>query len=207
MFERFPFVDVAFGPGQIHKLAEFLTSDSLTAQGYFEFEDFSGHLPMKREREFQAWVQIIQGCNMRCAFCIVPSTRGHEVSRDPDELVEEIERLADDGVREVTLLGQNVNSYGRDLPKDARVSFAELLGARRRDRRHRPHPLHEPAPDVPARGRDARARRAAVGVRAHPPAAPVGLDADPQGDEAPVHEGALPRPRRADPRARARTSR
>ncbi len=127
VFERFPFVDVAFGPGQIHRLAEFLTSDSLTAQGYFEFEGFSGHLPMKREREFQAWVQITVGCNMRCAFCIVPSTRGHEVSRDPGELVAEIARLADDGVREVTLLGQNVNSYGRDLPKEARVSFAELL--------------------------------------------------------------------------------
>ena len=127
VFERFPFVDVAFGPGQIHRLAEFLTSDSLTAQGYFEFEGFSGHLPMKREREFQAWVQITIGCNMRCAFCIVPSTRGHEVSRDPNELIAEIGRLADDGVREVTLLGQNVNSYGRDLPKERRVTFAQLL--------------------------------------------------------------------------------
>src|SRR5688572_23318637 len=127
VFERFPFVDVAFGPGQIHKLAEFLTSESLTAQGYFEFEDFSGHLPMKRAREFQAWVQISQGCNMRCAFCIVPSTRGHEVSRDPSELIAEVARLADDGVCEVTLLGQNVNSYGRDLPKDLRITFAELL--------------------------------------------------------------------------------
>ena len=127
VFERFPFVDVAFGPGQIHRLAEFLTSDSLTAQGYFEFEDFSGHLPMKREREFQAWVQISQGCNMGCAFCIVPSTRGREVSRDPNELIAEVARLAEDGVCEVTLLGQNVNSYGRDLPKESRVSFAELL--------------------------------------------------------------------------------
>ena len=63
VFERFPFVDVAFGPGQIHRLAEFLTQDSLTAQGYFEFEDFSGHLPAKREREFQGWVQISVGCN------------------------------------------------------------------------------------------------------------------------------------------------
>jgi tRNA-2-methylthio-N6-dimethylallyladenosine synthase len=82
---------------------------------------------MKREREFQAWVQITVGCNMRCSFCIVPSTRGHEVSRDPHELVAEIARLAEDGVREVTLLGQNVNSYGRDLPKNRRLSFAELL--------------------------------------------------------------------------------
>ncbi|MFN2617274.1 MAG: radical SAM protein, partial [Thermoleophilaceae bacterium] len=102
VFEQFPFVDVAFGPGQVHKLAEFLTSDSLTAQGYFEFEGFTGHLPMKREREHQAWVQISAGCNMRCAFCIVPSTRGREVSRPLEELVAEIETLAADGVREVT---------------------------------------------------------------------------------------------------------
>ena len=128
VFRRFPFVDVAFGPGQIHRLAEFLTSDSLTAQGYFEFEDVSGHLPMKREREFQAWVQISQGCNCVCSYCIVPSVRGREVSRDPDELLTEIERLAADGVREVTLLGQNVNSYGRDLPKGRRIGFADLLG-------------------------------------------------------------------------------
>ena len=127
VFERFPFVDVAFGPGQIGRLAEFLASDSLTAQGYFEFEDFSGHLPMKREREYQAWVQISQGCNCRCSYCIVPSTRGREQSRDPNELVTEIAGLAAEGVREVTLLGQNVNSYGRDLPKELKISFAELL--------------------------------------------------------------------------------
>jgi tRNA-2-methylthio-N6-dimethylallyladenosine synthase len=113
VFERFPFVDVAFGPGQIGRLAEYLTSDSLTAQGYFEFEDFSGHLPMKREREFQAWLQISQGCNCRCSYCIVPSTRGREQSRDPLELVAEVERLVADGVR--------------DLPGERRTSFAELL--------------------------------------------------------------------------------
>jgi tRNA-2-methylthio-N6-dimethylallyladenosine synthase len=127
VFRRFPFVDVAFGPGQIHKLAEFLNSDSLTAQGYFEFEDFSGHLPARREREFQGWLQISQGCNCACAYCIVPSTRGREVSRHPDELVTEAAALAADGVREITLLGQNVNSYGRDLPKATRTSFAQLL--------------------------------------------------------------------------------
>ena len=127
VFRRFPFVDVAFGPGQIHRLAEFLTSDSLTAQGYFEFEDVSGHLPMKREREFQAWLQISQGCNCVCSYCIVPSVRGREVSRDPVELLAEVDRLAGDGVRELTLLGQNVNSYGRDLPKERRIEFADLL--------------------------------------------------------------------------------
>jgi tRNA-2-methylthio-N6-dimethylallyladenosine synthase len=127
VFERFPFVDVAFGPGQIHKLAEFLNSDSITAQGYFEFEDFSGHLPTRREREFQGWLQISQGCNSVCSYCIVPSTRGREVSRDPGELIAEAEALAADGVREVTLLGQNVNSYGRDLTLDRRIGFSDLL--------------------------------------------------------------------------------
>jgi tRNA-2-methylthio-N6-dimethylallyladenosine synthase len=129
VFRQFPFVDVAFGPGQVHKLAEFLTSDSLTAQGYFEFEGFTGHLPAKRAREFQGWVQISVGCRMKCSYCIVPSTRGHEVSRPFDELVAEVSGLAADGVREITLLGQNVNSYGRDLPAEARPTFAELLRA------------------------------------------------------------------------------
>jgi tRNA-2-methylthio-N6-dimethylallyladenosine synthase len=127
VFERFPFVDVAFGPGQIARLADFLASDSLTAQGYFEFEEFSGHLPMRREREFQAWLQISQGCNCRCSYCIVPSTRGREQSRDPAQLIAEARGLGADGVRELTLLGQNVNSYGRDLPRPHRISFAGLL--------------------------------------------------------------------------------
>ena len=126
VFAQFPFVDVAFGPGQVHKLAEFLTSDSLTAQGFFEFEGFTGHLPAKRGRDVQAWVQISVGCNCRCSYCIVPSTRGREVSRPLAELVAEVEGLAADGVKEVTLLGQNVNSYGRDL-RPERASFAELL--------------------------------------------------------------------------------
>jgi tRNA-2-methylthio-N6-dimethylallyladenosine synthase len=129
VFQRFPFVDVAFGPGQVHKLAEFLTSDSLTAQGFFEFEGFTGHLPMKRAREFQGWVQISVGCNCACSYCIVPSTRGREVSRNPQELISEVRRLVEEGVREVTLLGQNVNSYGRDLRGEERMTFAELLTA------------------------------------------------------------------------------
>jgi tRNA-2-methylthio-N6-dimethylallyladenosine synthase len=138
VFERFPFVDVAFGPGQVHKLAEFLLSDSLTAQGYFEFEGFTGHLPALRARPYQGWLQISVGCNCVCSYCIVPSTRGREVSRPFAELVDEAQAMAADGVREVTLLGQNVNSYGRDLaPLEAsdgsraaeRPTFARLLAA------------------------------------------------------------------------------
>jgi tRNA-2-methylthio-N6-dimethylallyladenosine synthase len=147
VFRQFPFVDVAFGPGQVHKLAEFLTSDSLSAQGYFDFEDFAGRLPMKRERDFQAWVQISAGCNMRCGFCLVPNTRGREVSRPLEEVVEEVERLAADGVREITLLGQNVNSYGTRLRPEPR-RFSELLHAVDaidridRIRYTSPHPAH-----------------------------------------------------------------
>lgn len=127
IFERFDFIDVAFGPGQLHKLAEFLNSDSLSAQGYFEFESLSSDLPGRRERSHQAWLQISQGCNCVCSYCIVPSTRGREVSRDPGSILEEAERLTGEGVCEITLLGQNVNSYGRDLPISSRISFSGLL--------------------------------------------------------------------------------
>ncbi|MCK9249044.1 MAG: radical SAM protein [Solirubrobacteraceae bacterium] len=126
VFERFPFVDVAFGPGQINRLAEFLTSDSLSAQGYFEFEGFPAHLPTKRDRDHQAWVQIAVGCNLKCSYCIVPSTRGRESSRPFEQLLDEVRALAADGVREVTLLGQNVNAYGRDL-RTVEPLPAELL--------------------------------------------------------------------------------
>jgi tRNA-2-methylthio-N6-dimethylallyladenosine synthase len=147
VFRDYPFVDVAFGPGQVHKLAEFLTSDSLTAQGFFEFEGFTGHLPAKRARDFQGWVQISAGCQMQCSFCIVPSTRGREVSRPLGELVAEVAGMAADGVTEVTLLGQNVNSYGTRLRPDKRT-FAELLreidaiDGIERVRYTSPHPSH-----------------------------------------------------------------
>lgn len=148
VFRQFPFVDVAFGPGQVHKLAEFLTSESLSAQGYFEFEGFTGDLPEKRARDFQGWTQISVGCNMACSYCIVPSTRGRDVGRPLATLVADVERMASEGVSEVTLLGQNVNAYGRDLARRGfpRANFADLLGAVdaiegiRRIRYTSPHP-------------------------------------------------------------------
>src|SRR5207247_2077659 len=85
----------------------------------------AGGRPMRGERAFQAWVQISMGCNSKCAYCIVPSVRGREQSRRPGEIVAEGTQLARDGVREITLLGQNVNSYGRDVGS----SFEELLRA------------------------------------------------------------------------------
>ena len=128
LFDLYPFVDVAFGPGTIPHLADWLGAGGEAPRGRFGIGDereFAGTLPMHRERRFRAWVQVSMGCNSVCSYCIVPSVRGREVSRRPGEILGEVTRLAGEGVREVTLLGQNVNSYGRDLGTD----FAELLHA------------------------------------------------------------------------------
>jgi tRNA-2-methylthio-N6-dimethylallyladenosine synthase len=128
IFERYPFVDVAFGPGSIPHLADWLGAGGDGPRGRFaEWMHFAGDLPTRRERPFQAWVQVSMGCNSKCAYCIVPSVRGREQSRQPEDIVAEVSALAADGVREVTLLGQNVNSYGRDLLPEIRTGFAELL--------------------------------------------------------------------------------
>ncbi len=130
LFERYPFVDLAFGPGSIHKLGDFIQAGGDIPAGHFStFDRFAGHLPGKRERRHQAWVQISQGCNSKCSYCIVPSVRGREQSRTMEDLVAEARRLAADEVRELTLLGQNVNSWGRDLPAAGRAGFGDLLRA------------------------------------------------------------------------------
>ncbi len=132
LFERYPFVDVAFGPGTIHHLGDWLGAGgfgvSRSAFGTAEERRFSAHLPGRTSRPFQAWVQISMGCNSVCSYCIVPAVRGREVSRPPAEILAEIGALAADGVREVTLLGQNVNSWGRDLHVEP-LGFAGLLRA------------------------------------------------------------------------------
>jgi tRNA-2-methylthio-N6-dimethylallyladenosine synthase len=129
IFDLYPFVDVAFGPGSIPHLADWLGAGGEGVDrgsfGTGEERAFAGRLPLHRERRFQAWVQISMGCNSVCSYCIVPAVRGREVSRRPGEILAEVESLAREGVREVTLLGQNVNSYGRDVGSD----FAELLRA------------------------------------------------------------------------------
>jgi tRNA-2-methylthio-N6-dimethylallyladenosine synthase len=132
LFQLYPYVDVAFGPGSIPHLGEWLGAGGLgVARGRFGLDDrsFAGELPMHRERTFQAWVQISMGCNSKCAYCIVPAVRGREVSRRPGDVVAEVTRLAAEGVREVTLLGQNVNSWGRDLAPEIHTEFGELLRA------------------------------------------------------------------------------
>jgi tRNA-2-methylthio-N6-dimethylallyladenosine synthase len=132
LFELYPDVDVAFGPGSIPHLGEWLGAGGFgVARGRFGIDErtFAGELPMHRARPHQAWVQISMGCNSKCAYCIVPSVRGRETSRRPGEVLAEVTRLARDGVREITLLGQNVNSWGRDLLPDIRTEFGDLLRA------------------------------------------------------------------------------
>ena len=131
IFERYPFVDVAFGPGSIPHLGEWIeTGGYAVPRGRFgSHETFAATLPMHRERRFSAWVQVSMGCNSKCAYCIVPAVRGREQSRRPGEILGEVEALARDGVKEITLLGQNVNSWGRDLAPDVHTEFGELLRA------------------------------------------------------------------------------
>jgi tRNA-2-methylthio-N6-dimethylallyladenosine synthase len=132
LFARYPFVDVAFGPGSIAHLGDWLGAGGVgVARGRFGLDErtFAAELPMHRERSFQAWVQVSMGCNSKCSYCIVPAVRGREQSRRPGEIVAEVTRLAGQGVREITLLGQNVNSWGRDLRPEVDTEFGELLRA------------------------------------------------------------------------------
>ena len=130
IFELYPQVDVAFGPGSIPHLGDWLGAGGTAPRGRFgTHEHFAGDLPMHRERAFSAWVQVSMGCNSKCSYCIVPAVRGREQSRRPGEIVAEVTRLAAEGVREITLLGQNVNSWGRDLAPELRTEFGELLRA------------------------------------------------------------------------------
>jgi tRNA-2-methylthio-N6-dimethylallyladenosine synthase len=144
--ERAGHVDVVIGTHNVHRAAELLHSSRGSSTPLTEIFDeaviddhamFPSALPARRETSYNAWVTIQIGCDNSCAFCIVPAVRGEEISRPFDDIVAEVARLAADGVTEVTLLGQNVNSYGRDLQLAARAAgdrtasprplFADLL--------------------------------------------------------------------------------
>lgn len=168
--ERAGHVDVVFGTHNVHRATELMAEARVNGPITEIWEEtiideaqaFPSALPVRRETDYAAWVTIQIGCDNSCAFCIVPSVRGKEISRPMDDIETEVQRLAADGVTEVTLLGQNVNSYGRDLAIAARQAgddvrlrpmFAELLGrvgavdGIRRVRYTSPHPK-DMTPDV-----------------------------------------------------------
>ncbi len=129
LVEKLPHVDVVFGTFNLASLPrlieESLQSGSHAVEVLSEAKDFPTDLPSERESKWSAWLPISIGCNNFCTYCIVPYVRGREKSRSIEDIVSDARRLKQDGVKEITLLGQNVNSYGRDLYKEPR--FADLL--------------------------------------------------------------------------------
>jgi tRNA-2-methylthio-N6-dimethylallyladenosine synthase len=130
MVERAPFVDVVFGPQTLHRLPQLLERRRATGRpqvdvSFPEIEKFD-HLPPARIEGASAFVSIMEGCSKYCSFCVVPYTRGEEVSRPFQDVVAEIAGLAAQGIKEVTLLGQNVNAWRGDIAGE-RADFAELL--------------------------------------------------------------------------------
>lgn len=127
--ERFPYVDVVFGTHNVHQLPELVARAREERRQVIEvWADSRGvveDVPLKRQNGVRAWVSITYGCNNFCTYCIVPYVRGRERSRQPEAIISEVQELGRAGYKDVTLLGQNVNSYGRDLAGG--MDFADLL--------------------------------------------------------------------------------
>ncbi|MCK9295145.1 MAG: tRNA (N6-isopentenyl adenosine(37)-C2)-methylthiotransferase MiaB [Desulfobulbaceae bacterium] len=133
MLSRMPHVDLVVGPQNIYQLPELFVKAQQLRKGIVATDMAkSFHIPpflpsLQQGNPHKRFVTIMQGCNNFCTYCIVPYTRGREVSRKPEDILAEVSHLAAGGVKEVTLLGQNVNSYGNDHPDGSRTSFASLL--------------------------------------------------------------------------------
>lgn len=127
--QSFPFVDLVFGTHVVHRLPELLFKALTRKKRVFELPDTDGAIaegvPVLRDNDKKAWLPIMYGCNNFCSYCIVPYVRGRERSREADIIISEAQELIESGYKEITLLGQNVNSYGKDL--SPQISFAELL--------------------------------------------------------------------------------
>ena len=127
--KSYSFVDIVFGTHVIHKLPEFLYTNFSKGKKVYELPDEQGviaeELPVHRDSNFKAWLPVMYGCNNFCSYCIVPYVRGRERSRDPEIILAEAKQLVEQGYKEITLLGQNVNSYGKN--PDYGCNFSELL--------------------------------------------------------------------------------
>ena len=127
--KSYPFVDLVFGTHVVHKLPELLYKALTGKKRVFDIDDtdqvIAEGIPVKRDNVAKAWLPIMYGCNNFCSYCIVPYVRGRERSREKADIIAEFKCLVEQGYKEITLLGQNVNSYGKDL--EPKVTFAELL--------------------------------------------------------------------------------
>ena len=144
--ERAPFVDLVFGPQTVHRLPDMIAELRRTGRpvvdvSFPEIEKFDS-LPAPRAEGATAFVSVMEGCSKYCSFCIVPYTRGDEVSRPFESTMLEIRQLAQQGVREVTLLGQNVNAYAGAMADGSIVDLATLIHHVAAVPGHRAHPLH-----------------------------------------------------------------
>ena len=129
ILEKHPHVDLIFGTHNIHRLPELLKdalySKEMIVEVWSKEGDVIENAPVRRDNKYKAWVNIMYGCNKFCTYCIVPYTRGKERSRLAKDIIKEVEELVAEGYQEITLLGQNVNSYGKDLGED--YNFSNLL--------------------------------------------------------------------------------
>ncbi|MBI5025493.1 MAG: tRNA (N6-isopentenyl adenosine(37)-C2)-methylthiotransferase MiaB [Nitrospirae bacterium] len=125
LFKRFPYVDLVFGPQSLNSLQKWIKEKSIRIALSNDPEYHLKTLPLKREGQVRGWVSIMYGCDNFCSYCIVPYTRGRERSRPGKDICNEVKALAEKGFKEITLLGQNVNSYGKGFAED--VNFPRLL--------------------------------------------------------------------------------
>ncbi|MBQ7173646.1 MAG: tRNA (N6-isopentenyl adenosine(37)-C2)-methylthiotransferase MiaB [Clostridia bacterium] len=127
--QKYPYVDLVFSPASRHRLPQLILEKRMSGKRVFcpEERDLTmpEGLPVRRKNSYRAWVSIMYGCNNFCSYCIVPYVRGRERSRKASEIVSEVEALVGEGYKDITLLGQNVNSYGKDL--ETPIDFADLL--------------------------------------------------------------------------------